>query len=113
MLVPRDAWDKLMDQLGNLPEHFAFHGNGFYTDETNDPRRLASHLERPEEVFAVVHGGKLEPLGDDLRERLWVVAETRLARRDVLLVANFAHPAARPLEEVLESRGKIRRPAGG
>jgi 4-amino-4-deoxy-L-arabinose transferase-like glycosyltransferase len=91
--------------LDNLPEHFAFHGNGFYTAETYDPGELARHLSQEAEVFAVVHGGELEPLAEDLTARLWLVAEARLARRDVLLVANFPYSDARPLGAALAGCG--------
>jgi 4-amino-4-deoxy-L-arabinose transferase-like glycosyltransferase len=84
-------------RLDNLPEHFAFHGNGFYTAETEEWQRLAQHLDRPERAFAVAHGGELEMLADDLQARTYLVAETRLARRDVLLLANYPHLGARPL----------------
>jgi 4-amino-4-deoxy-L-arabinose transferase-like glycosyltransferase len=83
--------------LGNLPEPFAFYSNGVYTQETNDPAVLERHLERPEAVFAAVNGDELDPLPRELRERLWVVASTRLSRRDVLLVTNREVPGARPL----------------
>ena len=93
-------------RLDNLPEHFAFHGDGFYTTETNDWQELARHLEQPETVFAVVHGGEMEPLPEDLKARLWVVAETRLARRDVLLVVNAPRPDSRPLAEAVTETGR-------
>ncbi len=85
--------------LGNLPEAFALYSEGVYTQETEDPARLARHLERPEQVFAVVDGGELEPLPPGLRDRLRVVAATHLGRQDVLLVTNRDYPGATPLVE--------------
>ena len=84
--------------LGNLPEPFAFYSDGVYTVETGDPEVLRRHLERPEPVFAVVNGERLEPLPEALRARLRVIDETRLSRRRVLLVTNREDPAGRPLE---------------
>jgi 4-amino-4-deoxy-L-arabinose transferase-like glycosyltransferase len=89
-------------RLGNLPEHFAFHGNGFYTQEIFDPADLARHLERPVEAFAIVNADELEEFPSELESRLVVVASTRLARRNVFLVANFDHPSGRPLTDALE-----------
>lgn len=74
--------------LGNLPEAFAFYTGGLYTVETMDPELLARHLARSERVWAVVHRPGLARLPAELRRRLRVVAETRLSRRDVLLVTN-------------------------
>ncbi len=99
-------------RLDNLPEHFAFWGGGLYTVETGDPELLRRHLERPERVWAVVHGGALEPLPPELLERLWVTDTTRLARRDVLLVANHELPGARRLSEVVEARPGARSDEG-
>jgi len=81
--------------LGNLPEHFAFYSDGVYTVETDDLDELRRHLERPENVFAVAHGGRLAALPSDLAARLHVVEETRLARRDVWLIANHDRAGAR------------------
>ncbi len=74
--------------LENLPQHFAFYGNGLYTLELDSLDDLRMHLERPETVFAVVQGGKLEGLPTDLLGRLHTVAESRLARKQVLLITN-------------------------
>ncbi len=90
-------------ELGNLPEPFAFYSDGMYTRETNDPEVLIAHLDRPEPVFAVANGGKLASLPPGLANRLRVVDSTRLARRDVLLLANHPYPDARPL---LETAGR-------
>jgi 4-amino-4-deoxy-L-arabinose transferase-like glycosyltransferase len=93
-------------RLDNLPEHFAFHGDGFYTAETEDWRVLAKHLDRPQRAFAVAHGGELESLPADLVARLRVVAETRLARREVLLLTNYPRPGSRPLSEAVAETGR-------
>ncbi len=91
--LPVVAW-----RLDNLPEHFAFHTGGMYTLDTSDPELLRRHLERPERLFAVVHGGELESaLPAALRARLWRVDATRLARREVVIVANFPYPGGAPL----------------
>lgn len=83
--------------LGNLPEPFAYHSDGMYTVETDDPEVLRRHLEREERVFAVVNGERLEALPAALRARIGVIDSTRLSRRQVLLVTNGDHPEARPL----------------
>jgi hypothetical protein len=74
--------------LSNLPEAFAFYGDGLYTVETKDLEILARHLRRPETVWAVVRRPGLDRLPADVRERLVVVAEDRLSRRAVVLVNN-------------------------
>ncbi|MCP4204113.1 MAG: glycosyltransferase family 39 protein [bacterium] len=74
--------------LENLPQHFAFYGNGLYTLEVDNLFDVQRHLERPETVFAVVQGGKLEGLPPVLLDRLHTVAEARLARKQVLLITN-------------------------
>lgn len=74
--------------LSNLPEAFAFYGDGLYTVVTEDPEVLAEHLRQPEEVWAVVHRPGLDELPEDVRERLVIVEEDRLSRRDVVLVKN-------------------------
>lgn len=74
--------------LANVPEAFAFYGDGLYTVETTDLEVLTEHLRRPEEVWAVVRRSGLDRLPADVRERLAIVAEDRLSRRDVALVKN-------------------------
>lgn len=74
--------------LENLPQHFAFYENGLYTVEVNSLDDLQTHLERPETVFAVVNGGKLDGLPPAVLSRLHTVAEALLARKQVLLVTN-------------------------
>ncbi len=83
--------------LSNLPEPFAFYSDGVYTVETDDPAELRRHLERPEQVFAVVDGDELGSLPAALVERLYVAESARLSRRRVLLVANFPYAGAVPL----------------
>lgn len=80
--------DVVAYDLGNLPEAFAFHGDGLYTLETRDPEVLTRHLRQGETVWAVVHRPGLEELPAEVRERLTIVAEDRLSRRDVVLVRN-------------------------
>ena len=74
--------------LGNLPEAFAFYGDGLYTVETRDARDLARHLRQPHEVWAVVHRPALDELPTEVRDDLSIVHRTRLSRRDILLVTN-------------------------
>lgn len=74
--------------LDNLPQQFAFYGNGLYTVEVDNPDDLEKHLERPETVFAIVNGGKLDSLPAALTNRLHTVAEAQLARKQVLLITN-------------------------
>lgn len=83
--------------ISNVPEALAFYSNGLYTVETKDPEELARHLERPEPVWAVVDGDRLEALPESLRRRLVVVEETRLARQPILVLTNRGHPEGRPL----------------
>ena len=75
--------------LANLPEAFAFYtGGAVYTVETKDPELLAEHLRQPEEVWAIVRRAGLDRLRAEVRERLAIVDEDRLSRRDVVLVTN-------------------------
>lgn len=80
--------------LSNLPEAFAFYGDGLYTVPVEDPRAIARHLRRGGEAWAVIRRDTLEALAPEVRARAIVVAEDRLSRRDVLLVTN-RHAAAR------------------
>lgn len=81
--------------LSNLPEAFAFYSDGVYTIETRDPELLADHLGQPEEAWAVVHRPALDRLPAHVRERVVIVEETRLSRRDVALVTNRRDAARR------------------
>jgi 4-amino-4-deoxy-L-arabinose transferase-like glycosyltransferase len=83
--------------LGNLPEPFSFYSDGMYTVETDDLELLRRHLERPERIFAVVNGDRLDGLPDELSSRIGVIDATRLARRQVLLITNSDHPEAQPM----------------
>jgi hypothetical protein len=74
--------------LSNLPEAFAFYGDGLYTVVTKDPEVLAEHLRQPDEVWAVVHRPGLDELPQGLRDRLVIVHEDRLSRRNVVLLRN-------------------------
>lgn len=72
--------------LSNLPEAFAFYGQGLYTRPTRDPEVLTEHLRRSEGAWALVHRPGLSLLPPEILERLVIVHEDRLSRRDVLLV---------------------------
>ncbi len=74
--------------LSNLPEAFAFYGDGVYTVETEDPERLAEHLAQPAEVWAVASRAGFDDMPAPARARARVIDETHLAGRDVLLVRN-------------------------
>jgi 4-amino-4-deoxy-L-arabinose transferase-like glycosyltransferase len=82
--------------LANLPEAFAFYTEGVYTVVTEDLELVAEHLRQPEEVWAVIRRRGFDRLPADVRERLAIVEEDRLSRRDVLLVRNRSdRPAAK------------------
>ena len=74
--------------LGNLPEAFAFYGDGFYTVVTEELADLVRHLEQPQRVWALTRRKHLGDLPPGVRDRLVVVRETRLSRRDVILIRN-------------------------
>lgn len=80
--------DVVAYDLSNLPEAFAFYGDGLYTVVTKDPEVLAEHLRRAERVWALVHRPGLDELPQSVRDRLVIVLEDRLSRRDVVLVRN-------------------------
>lgn len=85
--------------LANLPEAFAFYTDGVYTVVTKDLELVAEHLRQPEEVWAVIRGRGLDRLPADVHERLAIIEEDRLSRRDVLLVRNRPdRPAAKDSE---------------
>jgi 4-amino-4-deoxy-L-arabinose transferase-like glycosyltransferase len=74
--------------LGNLPTAIAFYSDGVYTVETSDPEVLERHLMQDAEVYAVVDADVLDELDPAAADRVAVLRETHLARRDVLLVSN-------------------------
>jgi 4-amino-4-deoxy-L-arabinose transferase-like glycosyltransferase len=74
--------------LGNLPVAIAFYSDGVYTVETDDPAVLERHLMQAGEVFATINATGLEMLSDEALQRVVVLHQTRLSRRDVLLVSN-------------------------
>jgi 4-amino-4-deoxy-L-arabinose transferase-like glycosyltransferase len=80
--------DVVAYDLSNLPEAFAFYGDGLYTVVTKDPEVLAAHLRQPDEVWALVRRPGLDELPRGLRDRLVIVREDRLSRRTVVLVRN-------------------------
>lgn len=93
-----DGHAVLAYRLGNLPEPFAFYSNGMYTVETQSRRDLERHLLQDANVFAVVNGDELAELSEAARDRMWVVDQTRLSRRNVLLVANHPMAGSRKIE---------------
>jgi 4-amino-4-deoxy-L-arabinose transferase-like glycosyltransferase len=74
--------------LRNLAEPLAFYTDGVYTVETRDRALLAEHLAAVEPAYAVVNAPALGELSGRLGDRLVLIDEARLSRRDVLLVAN-------------------------
>jgi 4-amino-4-deoxy-L-arabinose transferase-like glycosyltransferase len=85
--------------LANLPEAFAFYTDGVYTIVTEDLELVAEHLRQPEEVWAVIRRRGFDRLPADVHERLAIIEEDRLSRRDVLLVRNRPdRPAAKDSE---------------
>jgi 4-amino-4-deoxy-L-arabinose transferase-like glycosyltransferase len=74
--------------LSNLPEAFAYYTDGLYTQETWDPAAVIAHLQRPEQVYAVVNGTLMEHLPEAVRQQLSIVATASLSRREVLLITN-------------------------
>ena len=83
--------------LGNLPEPFAFYSDGVYTAEVWSPYEVGRHLARPEQVFALVNGQRLEELAPAVRDSVYLVDQTRLSRKDVLLISNQPYPEAERL----------------
>jgi len=82
---PVMAW-----RAGNIPTAIAFYSDGVYTTETEDPAILAQFLRQDALVYAVVLSTELEEVPADALEGISVVAEARLSRRDLQLIANRA-----------------------
>ena len=72
--------------LGNLPEAIAFNSDGVYLQETADPSRVAAHLEREAEAYAVADAARLPELPPGLRERIIEVSAADLNRKHVVLL---------------------------
>jgi 4-amino-4-deoxy-L-arabinose transferase-like glycosyltransferase len=79
-------------RAGNVPVAVAFYSDGLYTLETEDPAVLAAHLRQEETAWAVVNRGELGELPTDVRERLTVLHEQRLSRKDLQIVSNRSLP---------------------
>lgn len=85
----RAAGNRVMAwRAGNIPTAIAFYSDGLYTVETEDPEELARHLRQDDLVYAVVLASDLEEVPADALEGISVVAEARLSRRDLWLIAN-------------------------
>jgi 4-amino-4-deoxy-L-arabinose transferase-like glycosyltransferase len=85
----RAAGNRVMAwRAGNIPTAIAFYSNGLYTVETEDPEELARHLRQEALVYAVVLSTDLEEVPADALEGISVVAQARLSRRDLQLIAN-------------------------
>ena len=77
-------------RAGNIPTAVAFYSDGLYTSETNDAEDLAKHLRQEALVYAVVRMDNIEEIPADVRERMMVLHQQRLSRKDLALVANRA-----------------------
>jgi len=80
--------------LSNLPEAFAFYGDGLYTVPAETPAAISRHLDQPGEAWAVIRAPVLDEVEAVVGRPLRVVAADHLSRRDVLLVTNAAPPGA-------------------
>ena len=87
-------------RIDNLANAFAYYSDGAYTLETRDPEVLVEHLSQPTNVYAVVMATDLDEELLDKLAHVWVIDETRLSRRDLLLVSNMPHEGALPLTEL-------------
>jgi 4-amino-4-deoxy-L-arabinose transferase-like glycosyltransferase len=74
--------------MGNVPAALAFYSDGVYTEETDSGQVLEEHILQDAEVFAVINADGLNVIGDKARQRVEVLHQTRLSRRDVLLIRN-------------------------
>ena len=77
-------------RAGNIPTAVAFYSDGLYTTESNDAEDLAKHLRQEALVYAVVRMDNIEEIPADVRERMMVLHQQRLSRKDLALVANRA-----------------------
>lgn len=75
-------------RIDNVPRLIAFYSPGLYTLETADPEVLRSHLARPDEAWVVMDGKYLGDIPQDLRERIVIAHDTRLARQPILILSN-------------------------
>ena len=83
-----EGHDVMAWRAGNIPTAIAFYSDGLYTVETNDVDDLARHLRQDALVYAVVLASELDEVPADALEGMTVVAEARLSRKDLQLVAN-------------------------
>jgi len=82
---PVMAW-----RAGNIPTAISFYSDGVYTVETEDPAVLAQFLRQDALVYAVVLSTELDEVPADALVGTKVMAEARLSRRDLQLIANRA-----------------------
>jgi hypothetical protein len=75
-------------RAGNIPTAVAFYSDGVYTVETDDVDVLAGHLRQDALVYAIVRTDQIDEIPADVRDKLSVLVEQRLSRRDLGLVAN-------------------------
>ena len=77
-------------RAGNIPTAVAFYSDGLYTTESNDAEDLARHLRQDSLVYAIVLSSELDEVPADALDGMTVMAEARLSRRDLWLIANRA-----------------------
>ena len=77
-------------RAGNIPTAVAVYSDGLYTTESNDAEDLARHLRQDSLVYAIVLSSELDEVPADALDGMTVMAEARLSRRDLWLIANRA-----------------------
>ncbi len=88
MLVPRDAWDKLMDQLGNLHEAGMQLATAreraakAETEATFLRERLTEMRTERDELKEVTRSGSVQAKSDSTPLKVWWAVLRDLTRRD-------------------------------
>lgn len=72
--------------LGNLPRMVSFYTDGLYLQMLSEPEELFLRLASPDTVYLLTDEETLPELPPALDERKRVLYETRLSRRDVVLL---------------------------
>ena len=97
----RDAGNRVVAwRIDNLANAFAYYSEGAYTLETRDPEVLLEHMSQSETVYAVVLATDLDQLLLKKLAHAWILDETHLSRRDIMLISNVPHDGARPLAQI-------------
>ncbi|MCZ6673960.1 MAG: glycosyltransferase family 39 protein [Verrucomicrobia bacterium] len=87
-------------RLDNLANAFAYYSDGAYTYETRDPGALLDHMTQNATVYAVVLETDLTDAMLDKLAHSWIIDETRLSRRDLLLISNTKHSEGRSIRDL-------------